>query len=191
MMTRTIKHSPAGDPRRQRGVSLFVGLMVLLVLSLLALAIIQVVTMQERMARNLRDQSIAFQAAEAALRAGEAQVASGAASGDPFLFSRFTTTCAGVAGNCLPSTTTIPVWSTPNRWLVGSLSSVAVPTTAFTVPAGVIQPRYIIELISGKPVNDPSLGCTAALFRISSQGFGQNNAQVNLQSLFRYRVINC
>jgi type IV pilus assembly protein PilX len=165
--------------------------MVLLVLSLLALAIIQVVTMQERMARNLRDQSIAFQAAEAALRRGEAQVVSGTASGDPFLFGRFTTTCAGVAGNCLPSTSTTPVWLTAGRWDVGSLSSVAVPTTAFTVPAGVVQPRYIIELISGRPVNDPSTGCTAALFRISARGFGQNNAVVNLQSLYRYRVNNC
>lgn len=176
-------------PRGQRGVSLFLGLMVLLVLTLLALAVIQVVTMQERMSRNLRDSTIAFQAAEAALRAGEQQINAGTATGDPFNFSRFSTACTTNAGLCVVSNTGTPVWTQIGTWT--SANSQVLASANFTVPSGVAQPRYIIELISGRPVFDASTGCSPAMFRISSRGFGQNKAVVNLQSLYRYRVNNC
>ena len=56
----------------QRGMVLITSLIILLVLTLLGLASIQNTSMEERMAGNLRAENVAFQAAEAALRAGEA-----------------------------------------------------------------------------------------------------------------------
>jgi len=57
---------------RQYGMVLITSLLILLVLTLLGLASIQNTSMEERMAGNLRAENVAFQAAEAALRAGEA-----------------------------------------------------------------------------------------------------------------------
>lgn len=63
---------PAGASR-QAGMALIVSLLVLVVITLLTLSATQTSTLQENMAGNLRDHHLAFQAAEAALRAGERQ----------------------------------------------------------------------------------------------------------------------
>ncbi|PID48933.1 MAG: hypothetical protein CR991_09360 [Proteobacteria bacterium] len=60
---------------RQKGITLLFALIILLVLSLLALASIRGVTLQERMASNLYDRDLAFQSAAAALKAAETQLA--------------------------------------------------------------------------------------------------------------------
>jgi len=58
----------------QRGAVLIVALVLLLVLTVLGAAGVQNTSMEERMAGNYRDRFSAFQAAEAALRAGEAAI---------------------------------------------------------------------------------------------------------------------
>ncbi|MBN8443118.1 MAG: hypothetical protein J0M28_15675 [Thauera sp.] len=55
----------------QRGSALIMGLIMLLVITMIGLTAMQTTTQQERMAGNLRDRNIAFQAAETALRRGE------------------------------------------------------------------------------------------------------------------------
>ena len=57
--------------RKQRGAILIVALIFLMVMTVLILASIRGTVMQERMASNLYDRSLAFQAAEAALREAE------------------------------------------------------------------------------------------------------------------------
>lgn len=56
---------------RQRGATLIVALVMLLLISLLAIGGMQGSVMQERMASNAHDSAISFQAAEAALRQSE------------------------------------------------------------------------------------------------------------------------
>ena len=56
---------------RQAGIALVVALVFLLVLTILGVTAMQSATLQERMAGNVRDRNVGFQAAEAALRAGE------------------------------------------------------------------------------------------------------------------------
>lgn len=58
----------------QRGVALFVGLMLLLILTVLGLSSSNVTIMQERMAGNVSDANIAFQEAERTLRSIEERV---------------------------------------------------------------------------------------------------------------------
>ena len=55
----------------QRGAALIVAMVMLLVMTLLGVTAVRNTTLQERMAGNLRDNNLAFQAAEAALREGE------------------------------------------------------------------------------------------------------------------------
>ena len=58
----------------QRGATLIVALVMLLLISLLAMGGMQSSILQERMASNAHDGSIAFQASEAALRQAEANL---------------------------------------------------------------------------------------------------------------------
>ena len=57
--------------RAQRGAALIVSLVFLIVLTLLGVSSMRTTTLQERMAGNLRDSNLAFQAAEAGLRDAE------------------------------------------------------------------------------------------------------------------------
>lgn len=58
----------------QRGAVLLVGLVMLLMMTIVGLAAMRGSSMQELMAGNMRDHNLAFQAAEAALRAGEEEL---------------------------------------------------------------------------------------------------------------------
>ena len=60
---------------RQRGISLLVVLLLLVVMSVLGVAVLRSSAMQERMSANLRDRSLATQAVEAALQVGRAALA--------------------------------------------------------------------------------------------------------------------
>ena len=82
---------------RQRGSTLIVSLIMLLLISLIAVGGMQDTILQERMTSNSQGRGMAFEAAEAALREGESDVDGGAAGGanriDPMGdWSSFTTT---------------------------------------------------------------------------------------------------
>jgi len=65
-------NSQLGQPGiRQRGAILVTSMLLLLVLTIIGVTVMQMSRMQERMAGNSRDVSLAFQAAEGALRAAE------------------------------------------------------------------------------------------------------------------------
>lgn len=59
------------DPRRQAGAILVVSLILLLIMTLIGVFAMRGTIMEERMAGNMRDRSLAFQAAEGGLRDGE------------------------------------------------------------------------------------------------------------------------
>jgi type IV pilus assembly protein PilX len=56
---------------RQRGVVLIISLIFLVLLTIIGVTAMQTTLLQERMAGNMRDLNLAFQATEASLRAGE------------------------------------------------------------------------------------------------------------------------
>jgi type IV pilus assembly protein PilX len=68
---RSAKPLPA---RSQRGAALITALLLLVVMTILALSVMQMSRVEERMAGNTRDLNVAFEAAEAAARNGEAAV---------------------------------------------------------------------------------------------------------------------
>lgn len=63
-------------PRSQRGATLIVALVMLLLISLLAIGGMQGSILQERMSSNAHDGALSFQATEAALRQGENDILS-------------------------------------------------------------------------------------------------------------------
>ena len=63
------------QPARERGASLVVALIFLVIMAMLGVTLANVTTLEERMAGNTRDRDLALQAAEAALRDAEARLA--------------------------------------------------------------------------------------------------------------------
>lgn len=62
---------PSLGRSRQRGAALYVAMIMLLLLTLIGVAAMQVASLQQRMATNFNDFALAFQRAEGALRTGE------------------------------------------------------------------------------------------------------------------------
>lgn len=171
-------------PGKQRGAVMFLALILLLVMTTLILASVRGTVMQERMAANLYDRSLAFQAAEAALREGERWVLNNAPN-----------IAAGTCddeGNCgKPDPADPPVWEDEDLWEVAhDLGDVEVGDLA-------VPPRFIVELLADNmpEVNlcestaiDPDAPCYSGpeglRYRITARSGEAGRAVVVLQSVY-------
>lgn len=169
----------------QNGSTLIISLMILLVLSLLGTSAMQVSTVEEKMAGNLRNANLAFQAAETALRAGEAALAAAA----PANFN--------CADGLYPSgdfdcngTDATPIWENANMdWtddgLVVRYNGAGLPKQlAYT------QPAYIVEQLAPVANENGSLEAAVPLttdyYRITAWGTGGSDTAVALvQSIYK------
>jgi type IV pilus assembly protein PilX len=169
---------------RQSGAALLIGLIVLLLLTIIMITALQVTTLEEKMAGNLSNQNIAFQAAESALREAEAIIDSGATEFHPLKLSngpfQNTGDPACVAGLC---GTTSPLQS-------DNLAAAAGKQTAATGIASIVaEPEYLIELIRIDPSTDS--GRVYATFRITARAWGgDSNSLVQLQSTYRLHALS-
>ena len=169
-------------PGRQRGAILVTALIFLVVLTMFVLAMVRSGTLEERMARNARDQQVALQAAESVLRDAEATLFTGAPF-DPYDSSRFTATCEG--GLCRQP-------DAASSWRDIDWSSETLTRTfasdASQIGALDAQPRYIVEIVS-PPFRTSSAGqCEYGLARITARGQGNGGAAAFVQSTVRFRV---
>ena len=164
------------DPAVQRGVALVVCLALLLVLGIAGASAVRTTILEERVVRNASDALVAFQAAEAALREGEAFLAGGIGSTEHF-------TATGSDGLWSPAPP-----GEPERWV---LSGVWEPaggrSRAVTNPIEAVaaQPRFIVErLASLDMAPSPHLveESTVAeenrleIFRVTGRGVGRSVA---------------
>lgn len=173
------------NTHRQCGVVLVIALIALIVLALLAISAMNNAGLEERMAGDTREVNIAFQAVEAGLRDGEADVE---ASITPYV--SFSSTCSG--GLC-----SLPSVSVPRAlsidWNNAAVSRAYGSQTGATPLSNVAaQPRYIIELLPNLP---PVLGQSVALgikplglgtaYRVTAIGYGgRADTQAVLQSVY-------
>lgn len=180
--------------RQQAGAVLIVGLIFLMVLSLLGVSVMQSGMLEERMAGNMRDWNVAFQAAESALRDAEADVRGGRITGA----AGFVAGCGGsgvALGLCLPGAST-PVWDPSVVDFTDSASTVKYVTygakTSVAALTGVAtQPRYIIEALPNQrniSISNDNSGQAKAgkyLYRITARGYGASiTSKVTLQSVY-------
>ena len=163
--------------RHQAGMSLIMGLLFLALLSLLGLAGMRVSVLEERMAGNTQDRTLAFNAAESALRDCET-VLEGAA------LPAFDGTNGMYQPAALGAT---PVWESID-WTAPGTARVHATTPAVAANA----PRCIIEelpplpnmggsnsLAANKPLPD------AGMYRVTARGVGaQPGTVVMLQSTY-------
>lgn len=159
---------------RQKGVVLITGLIFLVMMTLLGVTAMQTTMLEEKMAGNLRDENLAFQAAEAALREGE-------------LFLQQITLPVFDGANGLYHHASFPA-PDPLSWSEWSTSG---RTIATTMPGVASQPRYIIEQLisvplSGESVQQSAISLTSTMYRIIARGVGgTESAMVILQSVYR------
>ena len=162
----------------QQGAVLFVGLIMLIIITLMGVVAMKSSILQEKLAAGAMDQSIAFQAAESALRDAEIYANSTLDSS-----SAFTSACTG--GLCLPSSTATQSWQSISDWTASTLPIVYGANTGAVAISGVaLQPRYIIELLPDLAVGSGSPTPSNA-FRITAMGWGKRaSTPIMLQSIY-------
>ncbi|HEY9098825.1 MAG TPA: PilX N-terminal domain-containing pilus assembly protein [Thiobacillus sp.] len=157
----------------QSGAALVTGLIFMVVLTLLVVSAMRGAILEERMSGNARDADLAFQAAEAALRAGE-QVLNGAT------LPAFAATGAYLTVANRNDT----YWLSTHGW---AANSVAYPTGPNGVAAA---PRYVLEELpavagagfSKKAGAIPETG----YYRVIARGVGGNlNTVRYIQTTYR------
>lgn len=157
----------------QRGAALIVALVMLLAMTLLGVTAVRNTTLQERMAGNLRDSNLSFQAAERALREGEEFLRSPTIP--PFTGANGLLTMQDDAGQ--GSFWSAYAWATNGR-------------TAPDVDEVVSAPLYVIEELPPVPVAGgserfaplPDVG----YFRVTARGVGGTAEAITiLQTTYR------
>lgn len=164
-------------PHKQQGVVLFVSLILLLVLTLIAVSSMQSNIMEERMAGNMRNQDMAFQAAEAALRDGET-----------FLQNPVLPAFDNTSGNFQPAD---PAAGETPRWESVDWSNAgSVHTYSGKEISGIASdPAYIVEEMpataSGSSLASDTPG-VHEVYRITARAVGgSSDAVVILQSTYK------
>lgn len=171
MKNRACVHPP--QPQQQ-GVTLIISMIVLLLLTLMGLASIQNTGLEEKMAGSLRDQNMAFQAAESALRDAEGVLAS------TTVLPNFDGTTAGYYA---------VLEGQPEHWAASRWTASAASYSGTSLATASV-PRYIIEQLvatgGGSSLEAVAVQENEPLFRVTGRGVGvTSNAVVVLQSIFR------
>lgn len=209
MITRASKSYSSNA--RQGGFALIAGLVVLVLLTLIMLAALRMASLEERMAGNLKNQNIAFQAAESALREAEMLIHNSASTidldgdgtneGNPFNPMDLYTgpfqevddpVC--VSGLCQRSKMVCVddecSMAELNSNHIRTLDDDEVRTANLDIP-GIEEPQYVIEI-----VDIPSAGNGSTderrryvTFRITARAWGEDpNSLVQLQSTYRAHI---
>ena len=163
-------------PKKQTGAALIVSLLMLTIMTMIGVTAMQSNLLQEKMAGNFRDTNLAFQAAEAGLRDGEADVSIRVTG-----LTGFNSSCSN--GLCDATSGFNSVWKDTGS---GDTEDNGVTygsnTGAIAIANVSCQPRYWIEGFKSWPAGSPSW---KVRYRITSTGCGGNaDTRVTVQSVF-------
>lgn len=166
---------------KQSGAVLIVALVILLILTILGVAVIESSVVEERVAGNTLDKNVAFQAAEAGLRAAEADIDSWPDYPDPV------TTLAAGAVMSIDSIAGSPAWweGKDDSWWASANTSEYVAALAGTAQ----NPRYVVEEYDQvcDSVTTPTISDCKIIYRVTAIAWGGRNTTVLLQSLYARR----
>ena len=172
-------------PQEQQGSVLIVSMLILLVLTLIGVTAMGTSALEEKMAGNSRDQNLAFQASEAALRDAEGFITNLATT------ANFNGTLGLYPIGANPNILLDATWLTARSYPQAPGGS-ALPNAA----AGGVNspPRFIVEMISSVGTTTITIGggyggggggTVLTTFRVTTRGTGgTDNASVLLQSHF-------
>jgi type IV pilus assembly protein PilX len=194
-MSIEVKTMRVGCQARQRGAVLVVSLLLLLVMSVLALAASQATRMQERMAGNSRDYDLALQSAEAGLRKAERLIDDPNLTAAPFPCT--SGRCQVFELNILPADIAYrshTAWWDDNAWTYSSGLTWTNTQQNELTGAGRAHrdPQYVIEEVEEVPdslkASPTGPSPSRIYYRITSAAEGgTDRAVVVLQSTFARR----
>ena len=128
-------------PSREHGFVLIVALVLLLVLTILGLAAAQTTSLEERMAGNDRNHSMAFESGEAGLSAAYSGILQGLWSNAEFAGNAnglyLLSTCCGASGGYTSAWTVSGVW--------GGAVPLTTPAPGLNIPEVSQQPIFLVE----------------------------------------------
>jgi Tfp pilus assembly protein PilX len=187
---------------RQSGMVLIVSLIILLLLTIIGVSGLRTTNLEERMAGNDRDQSVAFQAAETALRAGEAQanalfVAENLTNFCDGTFEANTNqqglyyspnindgTCLPCANNPKPAECTLPNPTNSATW-TDDANSVPIPDAKLL--AGTTARYYVTyHYFYRNKGSDKTID--SYYFTVTARGVGAKGGEVILRSYFGAKI---
>ncbi|MDP3330644.1 MAG: PilX N-terminal domain-containing pilus assembly protein [Methylococcaceae bacterium] len=168
-------------PTHQTGAVLIVSLIMLLLLTLIGVTSMQTTSLEEKMAGNMRDKDLAFQAAESALTVAEATL-------NPVPPAVLPTFFVAGTGGFYTSDTTIDLSEseivTDSFWTSNPVAT----STVTGLGNGIATPKYIIQIMQPglglATCLDGSSGCTNYRIRVRATG-GSTNAVVILESIYK------
>lgn len=195
---------------QQQGATLAIVLIFLVLVTLIGVTGMTTTTLEEKMAGNLKDINLAFQAAESGLRDAKLDISGGVVPGASASLARnpgisgatgfgdnastlpscsATTPPSITAGLCLPTSLAYPASALNSTW-IKSQSFTSAPsieygtyTGAATLDNVAMQPRYLIEAIQ---VCEGGGKCPSWMYRITARGYGARmESQVTLQEIIR------
>ncbi|KAB2924389.1 MAG: pilus assembly protein [Dechloromonas sp.] len=183
---------------RQSGAALIVALVFLVIMTMLGFSSIRIVLQEERMTGHTFDRSLAFQAAEAALRVGEAaaQAQSAAAPVNKDFpgfgnYSDADNTCPSSGPSCSAGLCTQPDKDCPNRWEDTGFADWADVTGLSLSDQVAGTPQYFVEYMGGGfPCNPdkPSENLACSRYRVTARSANPTTAEgratVVLQSIY-------
>jgi type IV pilus assembly protein PilX len=175
--------------RSQRGAILFVALVLLLVMTVLILSSVRGTVIQERMAANLYDRSLAFQATEAALREAERWLEVN--TPNPPVGA------CDAQGNCgKPDPNKLAAWLDEDNWAKAHHADDGHGHN-FEIGDLAVPPQFLIELLADDMTEtklcetamiDPDAPCYSGpeglRYRITARSGDEGRAVVVLQSVF-------
>jgi type IV pilus assembly protein PilX len=174
---------------RQRGAVLVVSLLLLLIMTVIGVAAMSTNSLEERIAGNLGDRDLAFQATESGVRACEGYVLNNTLAG------QFAANCTN--GLCVPAAdAATPVWldSSLAVWTNTARSrQITDPDDPAALPNVAAQPRYIVEDVTSAFGCLPGESCVVgygqppvSLYRCTARGVGGTTTAVVInQSVYK------
>lgn len=167
---------------RQRGMVLFVSLILLLILTLLGVTVARMQTGEERMAQNDQNHLIAMQAAEAALRFAETGLLQG-------LYTQFANNAAGLYVKPTASSVLDALsWTAPGGAVL-TYTGPALSSLTLSAP-----PVFLIESLPavcapGQQCNNEGYANSVppvTIFRVTAHGYGADaTSGATLQTIFK------
>lgn len=186
-----LRPNPTRGQRHQRGAALIISLILLVLITMVGVASLRNVVLEEKMASNFYDRSLAFQSAEAGLRAGEA-VAVAQASATPrhaqALALAIPTSPAQCATSCSGGLCSAPGIHCDERWAISGFTGWTNATGVTLNAQAGSAPQYFVEFLGNTfpcDPDQPNINNTCARYRVTARSqTGGDRAEVILQSVF-------
>lgn len=166
----------------QQGAVLVSGLIFLVVLTMFVLALVRGGTLEERLARNSRDQQVAREAAETMLRHAEETMFSKAPF-DPFVSSDFSAACTKALCRNKVETELVDNVDWKDDKVTNTFATVNDQVKDLNE-----QPRYYIELLKAPEYLNAKTPCSPGIAKVTARAKGKGGAVAIVQSTFRFRV---